>query len=157
MNEETIDARFENGKLHPDSAAAAAIKALPPGPHTLELVTLEDSYQTFMGTVHGQAARMFAGPALKLIRQQLAIAIIENQELLLQRKCEGVQQNFGAEYHRVAEELRGFRAFLKRYFEQDMEIAEGLNKSVLEVAKEIMLRDRQRRTEIPQAPAGGKE
>lgn len=144
MNEETIDARFENGKLHPDSAAAAAIKALPPGPHTLELATLEVGYQTFMGTLRGQAVRKLAEPALRTIRQQLAIAIIDNQELLLQRKCDGVQQNFGAEYHRVAEELRGFRAFLKRYFEQDMEIAEGLNKPVLDVAKEIMLRDRQR-------------
>jgi hypothetical protein len=151
QNQETIpNIRFEaDGKLHPDSAAAAAIKGLPPGELTDKLAALEEQYNKLLDKkpdLMVRFARFLMGyeePVLeiiRLLRAQVAALAIAHQELLLDQKQKGLRETFGAEYHRICEEQSKFRGFMKRWFEYDMAMAEELNKPLLDVAKDIMLR-----------------
>lgn len=155
QNQETIpNLRFEpDGKLHPDSAAAAAIKGLPPGELTDKLAALEEQYEklAFAQLLPPIRVRFacwimgYANPAieaLRITRAQVAALAIAHQELLLDQKQKGLRETFGVEYHRLAADLSNFRGFLKRNFEQDMLVAEELNTPFLEVAKQIMMRGR---------------
>lgn len=149
MTTETItNPQFEqDGKLHPDSAAAAAIKALPPGTLADQLVALEEAYEQFLytrgkRTLRSRLAWWIGGKAMRVTRQEVALLAQEIQPLLLEDKRKGVAYSFGAEYHRMAEEMRGLRQFFLKYFEQDIHMAEGLNKPLLILAQEIMLRGR---------------
>jgi hypothetical protein len=49
---------------------------------------------------------------------------------------------FGAEYQRMNEEMRGFRAFLAQYFASDLDQAVALNTPILELTKQILLKSR---------------
>jgi hypothetical protein len=137
-----------DGKLHPDSAAAAAIQGLPSCKLANRMVDLEGLYEAFMWkragkrTLRSRLAWWIAGPALRIIRTQVSEMTTANQELLLKEKSQGVAHSFGAEYHRMAEDMRGFRAFLQEYFDGDLQQAVALNTPLLDLAKQLLLRGR---------------
>lgn len=145
---ETIYAQFEDGKLHPDSAAAAAIKGLPAGELANKLEYFEAQYELFMYSKAGQRtfrsrlAWWIGGAGMRATRSEVVLLAQTIQPMLLEPRREAAAANFGAEYQRVCEQLREFRSFLKRHFEMEMEKAEDLNTPLLDVARELLLRSR---------------
>lgn len=133
-------------RLHPDWAASAALAFLPEGELQNKLIGLEGKYEAFMWkrpgkrTLRAKLAWWIAGPALRLIRQEVTELAKANQQLLLDAAAKPIAQNFGAEYLRMCEEQRKFRKFLLVHFEGDMDQAEALNTPLLDVATEIILR-----------------
>ena len=85
-----------------------------------------------------QAAEMINETA----RAQVAELALAHQALLSEVNQAGIRQSFMLEHDRMAADLRSLRGFLKERFGADMEKAELLNTPLLEVAKQIMLRDK---------------
>ena len=143
QNSETIsNPKFEAGKLHPDSAAAAAIKALPAGELAAKLVELEEKYEQWTGTTRGQLSQWVADPVLRILRSQVALLAQEIQPALLEAKAATGQQYFGKEYLRMTEDNRKLRAFLMEYFESEMRVAVSRDTPLLEVVKALLLKNR---------------
>lgn len=133
-------------RLDPDSDAATCIAFLPAGELQNKLIDLEAKYEAFMWhrpgkpTLRSRLAWWIAGPALRAIRAEVAQLAKDHQKLLLSVQAQPIAENFGAEYHRLTKDLRDFRLFLASHFEKDLDIAEGRNTPLLELAKQIMLR-----------------
>jgi hypothetical protein len=157
MTEERVEMvgqdRFETDaagvrRLHPDWAASAALMFLPAGELQNKLIELEGQYERFMWkrpgkkTLRARFAWWIAGPALRIIRTEVAELAKANQQLLLDVQARPIAQNFGAEYQRMCADLRTFRKFLLVQFEKEMDVAEARNTPLLDVAKELILRGR---------------
>jgi hypothetical protein len=146
---ETIpNIQFEAGKLHPDSLAAAAIKALPPGPLADQLAGFETRLlkATFVKpwkrSLRSRIAWWIAGPELRICRGEIAILAVAAQKMMLDEKARKVEQHFNSEYERLAKDMRGLRKFFLEQFPIEMANAEAVNKPLLDLAREIMMRGR---------------
>jgi hypothetical protein len=153
--------RDDSGKMYSDSAAAVAIAGMADSELVRRLVRLEGCYQALTDTFESRVAwepNMFArrntvirklvaireihGEVVDAIRAQVAELALAHQALLSEVNQAGIRQSFMLEHDRMAADLRSLRQFLKERFGSDMEKAELLNTPLLEVAKQIMLRDR---------------
>lgn len=142
------DIKFEGGSLHPDSAAKAALLALPDGDLATKLVALEALYEQLMYVRVGKArflgrlAWWFAGDLLRIFRQEIALLATAYQELSSNGKAQTARDSFGAEYTRMCAEQAEFQKFLRDNFTPDLERAQSLNVSLLELTKSLLLRNR---------------
>jgi hypothetical protein len=146
LGETVPNIQFEAGKLHPDSLAAAAIKALPAGQLAADLASfetrLEDVTYPKPGkrSLRSRIAWWIAGPELRISRGEVAALAIAAQKLLLDEKGRKVEQHFNSEYQRLAADMRGLRKFFLEQFPIEMANAEAVNKPLLDLAREIMMR-----------------
>ena len=123
----------EDGKLTPASEASIAVKAISPCELSKKIEALELVYQQYAAAEHFEDAAAAA-------RNQVSELARGFQEAITRQAVETVKSSIGAEHTRISEDLRNFRRFLKDHFERDMDIAESLNKPLLDVAKELLLK-----------------
>ncbi|MFZ1005568.1 MAG: hypothetical protein WAN65_01945, partial [Candidatus Sulfotelmatobacter sp.] len=130
--------QFEGGRLHPDSAAQAALKALPEGELSDKLVALEARYEQLRYLRIGKQrllarfACWLADDILRIFRQQIALLATAYQEEISAGKAKAARESFGAEYTRICAEQTEFQKFLRDNFTPDLERAQSLNVSLLE-------------------------
>lgn len=152
MTDETIPhLKFStNGRLSHESRAAVALMALRDCEVASKCEALENLYLKWKyGGVRGSIgfhaglwARFvlwIAKTPVSIFRSEIAELATALQESMARENQQGLQNNFGAEYLRLTDDLRGFRKFLLNHFPDQMEMAESLNVPLLEVAKGIMV------------------
>jgi len=125
----------EDGKLTPASEASIAVKAISQCEISGKLEAMELLYQQYAAVENFEDAAAAA-------RNQVCELARGFQELMTRQAVETVQSSIGSEHGRISEDLRNFRRFLKEHFEKDMDVAESLNRPLLDVAKELLLKVR---------------
>lgn len=154
--------RDKSGKLSADSAAVAALKALPSCgcpwqgavqqhvpdcPQLVDaIVRLEAKYEAFMYEREGvqrflgKLAWFFARLPLSIFRLEIAALAGAYRDLVAKQKANDVQASVQSEFYRLREEQRLFRKFVADNFPNDMQRAENKDQPLFELVREILLR-----------------
>jgi hypothetical protein len=134
--------RTPDGKLHPDSAAQAAIKALPLCETADKLERYEAQWELWRYTGYPIMRRFIcwlAAAPLKIFRTEIAELATALQKELLAKKADSVQAGFYQEYVRLVDGNSELRKFLMQHFEPELDRATSIHKPLLDLCKEIML------------------
>ena len=145
----------ESGKLAHQSRAAAAIKALPKSETADKLELFERHREQWIYNAHGSgigAPRRFARLAMWFVSDLLKILYAEIFELAhalqkeqLDKKALAVRVEFYQDYLRLVEAQRGFHAFLFEHYRTRLAAAHAGNRPLLDLAKEIIIDERDAR------------
>lgn len=141
MEQQLPNIEFEDGRLHPDSEAYAALLAMGPGELAEKVNKLEGQYVSFRAThtLRYKLAMWLGDVPFRVFRQQIAVLAREHQKITAEQKATAVQANVGSEFIRLNDELRSLRKFVAENFELQLGRAVGRNQPLLELVKELLL------------------
>ena len=139
-----------------DDQASFSIRGMPPSEIADKIEALERFYQESLAQRRDSPFRnliRFCIPYCKVLEDQRSLArsmvealALECARLMNDSNQEKITGTFYQAYVRLVEDVANMRRFLYEYFGDDLSRAETQNKPILDVCKEIMLR---------QVPAGG--
>lgn len=129
-----------------DSRASAAIAALQPSLAASKATALENLYSRWCHPESEKKQRRrhdvaeAARKPLSILRQLITELATALQESMARENAAKIQAQFTAEYLRLVDDNRKLREFLFQNFEGELQQATSLNKPLLELVKELLLR-----------------
>ena len=138
------------GKVLDDSRAALAIEGMPASPIADQLEKCEKLYQDWKadhtGFIGGmvKAFAWFVGShpetGIKILRAMLADLAIAHAKLQNDAKAYEINRETTAQVHKIHGDHAALRAFLYSNFNAELMEADAVNKPLLQLCKEIMMK-----------------